>query len=273
VTDLGLQLDGKLVAHAGFTYNGLTYHALARFQTAGAPGIGGKGFRIGTDGDGDVTLGWAGGTDQAGYLLARSPSAAWLLPADAGGYVDTSPAPGPALNCYQLFALGTSSVLAASDALCVQIGLFDQNRQHFHFTLRLNQSATARMTWRSGHESRLGWVLLALPLGGTPRTQALPPSATAADDPTGGVPTCYILYSVFPEELDSADLTCALPGHSSFGAARPAAQGATAAESLTGRAAAASQDVTTKLPAGRVKVEEAAAQLRTKQPRAPRRGR
>jgi hypothetical protein len=167
-----------------------------------------------------------------------------------------------------------TQILAASDALCVQIGLFDQNRQLFHFNLRLNQSATTRMTW-TALTSNLGFVLLALPLGGAPRTQILAASVTTVDDATGGVPTCYILYAVYAEELDSTDLTCALPGHSFFGAAsatsaqRPSMDAAqasarTAAESLAGRAAATSQAVTEKLPAGRVKVEEAAAQLRGK---------
>jgi hypothetical protein len=164
---------------------------------------------------------------------------------------------GSGLDCYQLFALGSSSVLAASDALCAQLGVRSQIGPPPGFALRLDESTTARLTWGSS-EDQLGYVLLALPQGGAPRTLGLAAAARWATDQTGGTPTCYVLYAVYAAGTGNTDAACAVPGRASFGSAITATQGATAAAPL------ADQKIDRQIAEGRTQVEHEAGKLRRK---------
>src|SRR5262249_34245992 len=73
---------------------------------------------------------------------------------------------------------------------------------------------------------QLGYVLLVLPLGGSPRTVTLGAGATNATDQTGGAFTCYLQHPVYQTSVGRSDAVCALPGAAHFTAA--AAQPATA---------------------------------------------
>ena len=266
--DVALQADGKIVAAGGTTVNGHGAVALARYD---AGGVGGLGFGIGPQ-PSAMLLGWANGAGQDSYFLARSPSAGWLLPANATSYVDPAPAPGPALNCYELFALRSTSVLASSDVLCAQLGLRSPSGAPLDFILQLAETPTARLNWRPAG-GQLGYVLLVLPLSGTPRTVTLGAGATSATDQTGGAFTCYLLYPVYATSVGRSDAVCALPGAAQF-----AVSSATSAESVARAAAEPLAEQTGKakkrldkqLRAGDTKVEKVAEQLRTKQqPKGP----
>jgi uncharacterized delta-60 repeat protein len=258
---VAIQSDGKIVA-AGQFDNGDSYNfALVRYQ---AGGVGGLGFGIAPQ-PSSVALGWAPGSGQSGYVLARSPSAAWPLPAGATAYLDSASAPAQSLNCYQLFPLGASSALAASDVLCSQLGVRSQVGPPPGFALRLDESTTARLTWGSSGD-QLGYVLLALPQGRSSRTLGLAASARWATDQTGGTPTCYVLYAVYAAGLGNSDLACAVPGRASFGAAGPAAQGvaATPQAARTVAAPVIEQQLAPQLQAGKAQVEDQAGKLRRK---------
>jgi uncharacterized delta-60 repeat protein len=257
VSGLALQADGKLATAGSFTSSaGFTYFALARYQ---AGGVGGLGFGISPQ-PSSVALGWATGSGQTGYLLARSPTAAWPLAADATTFTDPAPVRGSALNCYQLFALGASAALAATDALCTQLGVRSPIGPPPGFALRLDESTIARLTWGSSGD-QLGYVLLALPQSGSPRTLALAAAARWATDATGGTPTCYVLYAVYAAGTGNTDAVCAVPGQARFGAA---GQGAAAAPQTT-RAPAVSaveQQLAPRLQEGQTRVQQEAGKLR-----------
>jgi uncharacterized delta-60 repeat protein len=274
IRGLALQPDGKVVAVGGATYTGVTADAfvLARFLD---DSVGGLGFGI-VPQPSSIAVGWAPGIGQTGYLLARLPSGAWPLPGDATTYTDTSPAPGSTLNCYQVFPLGGSTALAASDALCALLGIRSQSGPPPGFALRLDESTTARLTWGSSGD-QLGYVLLALPLGGSPRALGLEASARWATDQTGGVPTCYVLYAVYPAGTGNTDAVCAVPGQASFGATGPAAQATAAQATPTHRtvdgpqeaarstaAPALEQQLPHLLQSGKRQVEQEAGKLRRK---------
>ncbi|MGE3908165.1 MAG: hypothetical protein AB7K36_02355 [Chloroflexota bacterium] len=277
LTGLALAPDGKLIGIAGFFVfaNGTsrTYPSLVRYQTSGGGGVGGRDLGIAPQPE-SIALSWQAGTDQIGYRLAHYPSGSWPLPTNAISYTDTAPAAG--LNCYQLVALGASSVLANSDALCAELGIRSPGESPSGFTLRLNQSTTANLTWESPGD-QIASVLAVLQLERDVYTSVYPAFMTGVSHTTERVPTCYVLYMVYETIVENTDLVCALPGQSQFGAAatanqRVANRGAaattaqadvqTATESLNRRGAALRQDVEAKLPVVRTRLQDVAARLR-----------
>ena len=216
---VAIQADGKIVAAGAAA----SHFALARYLGQGT--IGGKGFGITPQTTG-IKLDWTGGTDQLAYLLARSPTVSGVLPAASTTYTDESPAPAPTLNCYVLFPLGASGPLGQSDFLCAQLGLRSASGVPGNFTLRLNQSATASLSW-TAPGGQFGYALLALPLDGSPpRTPQFALGTTSATDATGGVATCYMLFAGFSAGPSNTNLACGVPGTAQFSVT--AAQTATA---------------------------------------------
>src|SRR5262249_26691082 len=110
--------------------------------------------------------------------------------------------------------------------LCAELGLRGSSGVPSGFTLRLNQSTTATLTW-TAPGNQTGYVLLALPLDGSsaPRAQNLAASATSATDTIGNAFTCYMLLVGLRGGLSNTDLACGLPGTAQFStsAARTAA--------------------------------------------------
>jgi hypothetical protein len=131
------------------------------------------------------------------------------------------------LNCYVLFPLGPAlDPLGQSDFLCALLGQRSPSKVPGDFTLRLNQSSTARLSW-TPPGSQTAYALLAIPLNGNPvRVLPFDDDTTSATDATGGVFTCYMLVAGFAPDISSkTDLICGLPGIAQFPAA--AAQTAT----------------------------------------------
>jgi hypothetical protein len=170
-----------------------------------------------------------------------------------------------------LFALGQTAVLGRSDLLCAQVGLRSPAGAPPGFTLRLNESANADLTWKAPG-GQLGYLLLAAPLDGRPpRVTVLPSGATSASDATGGSFTCYQLYAVFPVGLSRTDLACGLPGVAQLPPEAARATGTpqvaeaaarTSAGPVLSRSAGAKKRLDRPLREGQRQVEARAARLR-----------
>lgn len=181
--------------------------------------IGGRGFTLSAS---PVAMGWMPGTDQAGYVMIRfSPSRADILPpggslpAGATTFVDLSPLSG--LSCYLLFPFGGTPVrfLGNSDLLCRVSGIQSPVGAPEFFSIQLNESALARVTWAAplgGGQD--GYVLF--PLGGTPRF--LGPGESQASQVLDG-PTCFVLTAITRGgPLGTTNALCGLPGLARFAA-------------------------------------------------------
>src|SRR5262249_22811682 len=104
---------------------------------------------------GSALLSWSAGTQQSGYELLRyatpSNTLAVLpptqeLPAPAQSFQDTGSLTEP-FYCYALEPLSGSSALGTSDPLCLAPGTHSSVGAPPAFTVRLNQSSTASLTW------------------------------------------------------------------------------------------------------------------------------
>jgi hypothetical protein len=188
--------------------------------TSPAPGLGGKGFGI-TSGASGVALTWQAGADQTGYRIARvNGSAVAFLPpsgplgSDATSFADAVPPAGT--DCYVLLVLGPSPPVA-SDLLCAMAGLHSATGAPEGFTLRLNQSATASLSWSSPPGGGQDAYLLATLGSGV---QSLAGTATSASLTAQGM-SCYILVAMQGAKVQGyTDMLCGLPGISTFGASQ-----------------------------------------------------
>ncbi|MGE3912883.1 MAG: hypothetical protein AB7K36_26230 [Chloroflexota bacterium] len=261
-TAVVMQPDGKLVV-AG--YGSPLGMVLLRYDRSAAEPrpIGGTGLGITPRSTIDLT--WTPGEQQLAYYVARSPTATAMLPdRNATSFTDAAPAYDGNLNCYTVFPLGQNGPLAQSDVLCAQLGHRNETSEPLAFTLRLNQSSTATLSWGSLFWAS-GYLLLAVPTDGSPfRVLDLPETTTQVTDETGGVFTCYELYvrdrggSVGNLRTDVA---CGLPGMSAFPLAAAAAQRSTQAVSDASRARQVTPDkgkLDRLLQEGRKKVEQEA---------------
>ena len=190
---------------------------------APVPTVGGRGLGIRRD-PGASVLTWARGTQQSGYLVVRGsvpedPFVPPTLPGSAVTFSDAS-ATTAALYCYLLIPLDQATALGLSDTLCVLPNTRSGATVPPEFTLRLNQSMTASFSW-SNAPGADGFVLVALPLNGAPAYfKPLGANAVTTTDPTGGVPTCYLLVaSSGSAPMGNTDILCAVPGVSNLGAA------------------------------------------------------
>jgi hypothetical protein len=184
--------------------------------------IGGKGLAISPSSAG-VRLTWQGGTAQSGYTVARLSGSALNvlstfgpLPANATTYTDTT-ATGP--NCYALFVLGTNPQ-GISDFVCDLVGYHTPTGAPQNFTLALNQSSSASLSWSppaTGGQD--GYVLVQL--GGSGQT--LTGDTTRASAAMSGL-TCYVLGATSGGTLlGYTDILCGLPGFTNLGASSAAA--------------------------------------------------
>jgi hypothetical protein len=185
-------------------------------QPAGT--IGGKGLAISQSSSG-VRLTWQGGAGQSSYSLARLSGSALNvvttfepLPASSTSYVDTT-ATGP--SCYVLFVLGTNPE-GVSDLVCDLIGFHTPTGFPRDFTLQLNQSSAATLTWAPPTTGGQDGYLL-VPLGGSGQT--FTGDATYASAAASGL-TCYLLGATGGGALlGYTDILCGLPGFTNLSAA------------------------------------------------------
>ena len=189
--------------------------------------IGGRGLGISSGGAG-VVLTWQGGNGQSGYRVLRMSSAGTVLlpivgqlPVDAISFTDLSAPAGPV--CYALLPLGTDPQ-ALSDLVCTVVGFHTPFGSPQGFTLRLNQSTQASMSWAPPANVMPDSYLL-VPLGGT--GQALEGSTTSARlSATSGGMSCYVLAAMRTGTIVGyTDILCGIPGISNLGASAAATAG------------------------------------------------
>ncbi len=183
-----------------------------------SPSFGGKAFSISAGPTGVVNETWAGGTAQLGYLLLRLDmvgGGSTLLPpggipAGQTSYSDTSfPAAG-GVYCYILLPYNAAGV-QRSDMLCVFRNTRTPTGAPENFTLRLNQSSTASLTWSQPiGGGQTGYTLNVLNAAAPPPI-SLGPGDTSRDVAITG-PTCFRLEAV---GRGASDVLCAFPGVSS----------------------------------------------------------
>jgi uncharacterized repeat protein (TIGR01451 family) len=186
---------------------------------AAAQTIGGRQFKLTSNGGGQVTLSWVTGTGQTGYRLNRITSAGTVVVATPAGtatsQVDTLPST-VTVACYQLEILNGTATVGRSDILCVIANVAGGPSPVRNVAIQTNESPLAVLTWQA---PTVGSVIgyLVVPLGRTPL--ALIPAGTlqAIDAPAG--PTCYIVLTLVPDSAQVpfkiggfSDIVCAFVG-------------------------------------------------------------
>jgi hypothetical protein len=163
-----------------------------------------------------VDLTWASGSGQTGYVIARLTDGLWTVP--PGGllgpaetsYRDATVIPG--LHCYVVLPLGTNPQ-ALSDLECAQVGFHTPTGAPRGFTLRLNQSSTASLTWDAPIDSPPGAPTdgyLLVTLGSDARS--LSATETSAALPMLGA-GCYVLGTTSGGAITGySDILCGIPG-------------------------------------------------------------
>ncbi len=196
--------------------------AITPTATPPASAIGGRGFGI-TSSTSGVQLSWQPGTAQTGYRVLRLAGGTTTmlpltgpLPADATSYLDSTALSGAV--CYLLLPLGTNPP-ALSDLVCAIHGFHTPTGSPQNFTLRLNQSSSASLTW-SPPAGALQDSYVLIPLGGA--GQQLVGTATSASLSASGL-TCYLLAAMRSGALIGyTDILCGVPGISNLGASSAA---------------------------------------------------
>jgi hypothetical protein len=195
-----------------------------RLLAVATPLIGGRDLRIAT---GPLRLTWAAGTLQTGYAVVRADlatgasttfPAAGLLPATTTNFTDPAP-DGAQFPCYVAIAAGTAGAVGVSDLLCAVDGLQAGAGAPGGFTLALEQSPLAHLSWMAPTVAGVAALRLhVFPFAGAGRSVHLPASVTSATDDTGGQPQCYLLVAEDSAggALGNTDLLCGIPGASNF---------------------------------------------------------
>jgi hypothetical protein len=176
------------------------------------------------------------------------------------------------LPCYLLFVFGTPGVAGLSDLLCRFDGIRVGNPPA-NFTLRLNESTTASLSW-AAVPGASGYQLHAIPLtGAPPRMQTLGAGTTSATDAIGADFTCYLVAAT-GVAANVSDALCGEAGWASFSGAGAAARvgaagpGAGAQASAAVRAAAGPDPAATVRRAARPAPSPTASPSPTPRPRA-----
>jgi uncharacterized protein (TIGR03118 family) len=176
--------------------------------------IGGRGLGINSRSDG-VVVTWQPGIGQTSFQIVRLSNGVFTtvapnLSAATTSFLDATAPTG--LNCYWLFALGTSPT-RTSDLLCATFSPQVVAGVPQNFTLRMNQLPVANLTWAPPVGGGQDNYLLIDLLGGT---QVLPGTATSA---TVVVPSfdCFILQARSGNTvLGSSQALCGAPGFSNL---------------------------------------------------------
>ncbi len=181
--------------------------------------VGGKGLSISAGPTGAVNETWEPGTAQLGYLLLRldfvSGGAALVPPSGISAaqtsFSDTTfTAPG-GVYCYVLLP-NTSAGLLRSDMLCVFRNSRSASGSPENFTLRLNQSNTASLSWNAPIGGGQTGYSLNLLTAAAPPPVPLGAATTSANVPIAGT-TCFRLDAT---GRGSSDVLCAFTGVSNL---------------------------------------------------------
>ncbi|MSQ10319.1 MAG: hypothetical protein EXR52_04860 [Dehalococcoidia bacterium] len=185
---------------------------------------GGKNLKMTT---GSIDLSWTGGNAQAGYTLLQyntSTGVATLisLAANATSYSDTAAANG-VMYCYVLVPTSSDGApLGLSDLLCGMAGMEGGDAIPSGFALTLEQTANATMTWTAPAGGATSYLLVRIPLDGSPVTSvALPGAAVTSTQAVVAAGTCFQLLAYQGVVFGNSDVLCVLPGVSTLNLASP----------------------------------------------------
>jgi photosystem II stability/assembly factor-like uncharacterized protein len=181
---------------------------------------------------GSALLSWTAGTQQSGYDILRFaagrnslsvlPPGGSPLPAPAQSYRDVDTL-SQSYYCYVLGPLSGATSLGASDPICLAPHTHSASGAPPSFTLRMNQSSTASLTW-TPPGGQIGYVLQAVAGNGSTHYQILAVTATSATDDTAGQPTCYVLIPLANgSAMGNSDAECGVPAAFSVAAPQPRA--------------------------------------------------
>lgn len=174
-----------------------------------------------------LDLTWDGGTLQTSYVLLRYNTATATasltnLPGTATSYQDATVVT-EVMYCYVVAAVGTSEV-KLSDLLCGLTYTGDD------FKLGLNQTNQASMTWSAPPGGVDAYLMVNVPLDGSPATfQSLPAATTAAVRTVVAAGTCYQLIAYQGPAIGQSDIFCGVPNVATVFGATPSNWSALAA--------------------------------------------
>lgn len=184
--------------------------------------IGGQNLRIAAE---SAVLTWDAGAAQTAYLLLRTTVGAGSqtmfgpLAAGATSYTDTTAAPG-GLYCYLLVPIDSLGILGTSDMQCALPGITTGPAVPSAFTLAMNQSQTASLSWSAPAGGADSYVIGIIPLNGqAPSNVVLPGTATSVTRDTGGLPVCYLVAAIRGATFGITDALCGVPGFSTLSSA------------------------------------------------------
>jgi outer membrane protein assembly factor BamB len=182
------------------------------FTATPAQPVGGHNFSISLDASGSRVFTWTGGTAQTSYRLNLLGGASVTLPGSATSYMDASALP-QTLPCYQLISSGPTGLLGISDILCAWPGSQSAGAAPSGFTMSLNGSPAASLSWIAP-AGQTAYVVGAYPMNGSsPRYTSLPGTATSATDDLESLPTCYVVFAVVGSTFTGhTPALCSSPG-------------------------------------------------------------
>jgi hypothetical protein len=168
----------------------------------------GQGFSV-SPRPGGVLMNWNGGVGVTGYSILRLNSNGVTTLAPSGivtSFLDQTVAQG--MNCYVLLPQGTAAQ-QRSDLLCATLGSQSLFGSPQNFTLSLNESNTATLSWAPPAGALQD--AYALVVSGA-ATQTLPGTSTTASVNITGA-TCFQLVAVrLGQTFGNTDFVCGLPG-------------------------------------------------------------
>ena len=173
----------------------------------------------------NVKLTWQAGNVQAGYVLLKHNTATAVtnlinLSAAASSYLDL-----PVVNetyCYILAPVDIAGApLGLSDLQCARPGFEIGTVAADNFTLALNQSSNATLTWLVPPDGVDTYTLWRITLDGAPPTSVtLPGSALDSVQPVAASGTCFQLLGEGGPGTGSTNILCGVPGVSSLNSSK-----------------------------------------------------
>ncbi|HKY23372.1 MAG TPA: PQQ-binding-like beta-propeller repeat protein [Vicinamibacterales bacterium] len=183
------------------------------------PPVGGGSFGIqfSDEVDNVTVLTWLPGQTDSDFLMYRmattTQTATLAAVSTENYYVDATPLT-EAMYCYWALPYSDGQILGRSDYLCAAPNSKTGVLHATEFTLRLNQSVVANVTWKPVPQAD-AYVLIAVPSDNSARRLwLLPPDESIVHDDTRGVPTCYTVLTIRGEEIGTSHVLCAIPGAS-----------------------------------------------------------
>ena len=214
---------------------------LGAFESGALEPVGGKNLKVAAQANANG-LTWESGSQQTGYTLFRwnlasSKADITQFPAHATSAADAD-WDASAQYCYVLFATNASAMLGSSDLMCALRRLATGTPLPAGFSLSLNQSTSAVITFTAGGAARTD--LIRIPLDGAAvTTMRLNPGTHVLPLPAAGM--CFQLLASDSASYGLSDVLCGVPGVSTLSAGGRVASIEEVAERVAeaGRAAAA----------------------------------